>query len=367
MRKVFQRIFLRVVLPLAFALGALTVSVAAKDIWVYQSGAWHVEQQPSIYQGGAYHNWKGAWIYQSGAWQPFYSTITVSASNASGSGSGASSSGSVSTSSGPSTVTGGTPIGTPTFSWAYVSGDSGISVNNSTLQNPIWNKTISGVGCSSSSNPTAVWRVTATDPATGRQAASSNITVSLTWNNTTSCFTPFNQQFTSGSGSVTVPTGASSLTIYVVGGGGKGGSGRQSGDPGGGGGGGSGGNSSITRAISSGDWGGTLGYSVGAGSTGANAGTSTSSGSVAAGSAALSSTGGSDGQPGAGGGGSGGAGGTPAGNSGSAGGSGSSGLGGSGGAAPRGDGYGAGGKGGNASGSQAGTAGVGGEVIFQWS
>ena len=145
MCRLFQRIFSRAVIPIVLILAALTTGAHAKDIWVYEFGAWHVEQQPSIYDSGAYHNWKDAWIYESGAWQPFYSTITVSASTASGSGSGASSSGSVSTSSGPGTTTGGTPIGSPTFSWAYVSGDIGISVNNSTLQNPTWSKTITGV------------------------------------------------------------------------------------------------------------------------------------------------------------------------------------------------------------------------------
>ena len=181
-----------------------------------------------------------------------------------------------------------------------------------------------------------------------------------------SSFTPFNQSFTSGSGTVTVPTGASGLTVYVVGGGGKGGDGWAGVDPGGGGGGGSGGFSAIARAISSGDWGVTLSYIVGAGSSsGSEGGTSSSSGSVAAGSLIQSATGGFVGANGNPGGGTGGSGGAPAGSSGAAGGAGSGGIGGTGGAAPL-DSQGGGGNGGHVSGFQPGFNGVNGLVKFAW-
>lgn len=348
----------RLLLALLLLLAGIQLA-SAKGIFVYENGAWQPVIAPSTFEVGAYHPMKRAWVYESSAWQPVYSTITVSASTASGNLSGAPLSQNVATTSGPATTVGGFPIGTPTFGWSYSSGDAGISINSSSVQNPVWSETITAPSGGTTTN-TAVWQVTTTDPATG-VLASTFVTVSLSYTNN---FVPFSNTFVSGSGSVSVPAGASNLTVKVVGGGGGGGTGHSGVDPGGGGGGGSGGLSPVTRSISSGDWGGSLSYSVGAGAAFGGVGnTSSSGGSVASGSVATSATGGLPGANGAGGGGAGGSGGIPGGATGNGG---STGSGGSGAAGPNGDGQGAGGNGQSSSGG-GGTGGVNGEVIFQWS
>ena len=123
----------------------------------------------------------------------------------------------------------------------------------------------------------------------------------------TTKFTPVTNTYTTGSGNETVPTGATSLTLTVVGAGGSGGSsyvdfGSDIYNSGGGGGGA--GYSIITRAVASGDWSTTIAYSVGT-SGGVS---STTTGSLAAG--AVSLTGGGGGAGGSADSGSGGAGGT---------------------------------------------------------
>jgi hypothetical protein len=185
-------------------------------------------------------------------------------------------------------------------------------------------------------------------------------------------FTPVTNTYTSGSGNETVPTGASSLTLTVVGAGGTGGSSYT--DSGSdiynsGGGGGGAGYSTITRAVASGDWSTTVAYSVGT-SGGVS---STTTGSLAAGSVSLTGGGGgAGGSADSGSGGAGGTGGTASGGStntsGSTGGNGSasssSGNPGGAGGASGGTAYGTGGDGASAPGT-AGAVG-GGVIIFAW-
>ena len=185
-------------------------------------------------------------------------------------------------------------------------------------------------------------------------------------------FTPVTNTYTSGSGNETVPTGASSLTLTVVGAGGTGGSSYSDfvGDVyNSGGGGGGAGYSTITRAVALGDWSTTVAYSVGT-SGGVS---STTTGSLAAGSVSLTGGGGgAGGSADSGSGGAGGTGGTASGGStntsGSTGGNGSasssSGNPGGAGGASGGTGYGTGADGAYAPGS-AGAVG-GGVVIFAW-
>ena len=184
-------------------------------------------------------------------------------------------------------------------------------------------------------------------------------------------FTPVTNTYTSGSGNETVPSGATSLTLTVVGAGGSGGGSYTdsvSDIYNSGGGGGGAGFSTITRAVASGDWSTTVAYSVGT-SGGVS---STTTGSLAAGSVSLTGGGGgSGGSADSGSGGAGGTGGTASGGtntSGSSGGNGSASMssgnpGGAGGASG-GTGYGTGANGADAPGS-AGAVG-GGVVIFAW-
>ena len=187
----------------------------------------------------------------------------------------------------------------------------------------------------------------------------------------TTAFTPVTNTYTSGSGNETVPSGASSLTLTVVGAGGSGGSsytdfGSDIYNSGGGGGGA--GYSIITRSVVSGDWSTTIAYSVGT-SGGVS---STTTGSLSAGAVSLTGGGGGNGTSAdSGSGGGGGTGGTASGGtntSGSAGGNGSASMssgnpGGAGGASG-GTAYGTGGAGADAPGT-AGAVG-GGVIIFAW-
>ena len=185
-------------------------------------------------------------------------------------------------------------------------------------------------------------------------------------------FTPVTNTYTSGSGNETVPSGATSLTLTVVGAGGSGGGsytdfGSDIYNSGGGGGGA--GYSIITRAVASGDWSTTIAYSVGT-SGGVS---STTTGSLSAGAVSLTGGGGgAGGSADSGSGGGGGTGGTSSGGStntsGSAGGSGtasmSSGNPGGTGGASGGTAYGTGGDGASAPGTSG--AIVGGVIIFAW-
>lgn len=79
-------------------------------------------------------------------------------------------------------------------------------------------------------------------------------------------FTATTRTYNSGSGTETIPSGASQVVIEIWGGGGAGGRGRSSNSTYGGGG-GSGGYSRKTYSLSSGSWGTTFSYEVGAGGT----------------------------------------------------------------------------------------------------
>lgn len=305
-----------------------------------------------------------------GAWVWIYSTPDVTAGGG-GAATGAGSSSSGTTTRGVTATPGGTDSGSRSYSWTYVTGDTGITFNAGsafTDQNPTMKRDFSGVANgTTSSGVSAVWRCMMTDTATGAQVYSDVTVGPLAWQNTIPAFTPFNTNNITGgtSGSEPVPTNASSLTIKVAGSGGKGGNGWSGTDPGGGGGGGSGGFTSQIVAITSADWGRSISWSVGTGGAPAgSAGSSTASGSLTNASISLTATGGSVGQSGVGGGGAGGAGGTPGGGTGIFGGGGAAGGGGGGG--NNGSGYGSGGAGGNAGGSQPGANGAAGAVIFMW-
>lgn len=70
------------------------------------------------------------------------------------------------------TVTGG--LAPYTYSWAFVSGDSGISIDSPFIQNPTWSFTF----VFSPESTSATWRVTVTDSG-GSAPATADITVDL--------------------------------------------------------------------------------------------------------------------------------------------------------------------------------------------
>lgn len=144
---------------------------------------------PSGWDGSTWRTGTQAWGWDGSTWRAAFSTITASASGGSGSSSGAAGSGAVSV--GISSSVGGNPIGSPTFSWACVGGDCAQGINNAALQNPTISKTVGTAGCQAAANSSATWQVTQTDPATGISSPSNGVSVSLTWNNTTSCIGPF--------------------------------------------------------------------------------------------------------------------------------------------------------------------------------
>lgn len=109
--------------------------------------------------------------------------------------SGTDGAGSLSTPSGPisgtvSTGTGGaaggcTPSGGSgvysTFAWTYFSGDSGIGINNSAIQNPTWSKAMSAAAGTSNST-SAVWQILVTDSEGHTNSTRINITLTITSN-----------------------------------------------------------------------------------------------------------------------------------------------------------------------------------------
>ncbi len=203
------------------------------------------------------------------------------------------------------------------------------------------------------------------------QVQQAYVKVGSTWELVFSAFTPTYDLFSTGSGNVTIPTGASHCRVIAVGPGNNGGNYYDSGgNQFGGGGAGGAGIAVISFAISGADWGGTLAYAV-APNQGSN---STSSGTISAGSYSITggfSMFGADAS--SGGVGAGGAGGTASGagtnytgNAGSAG----SGTSGGAGGTPTFDvsgygSYGNGGAGADVGGSP--QIGIGGAVIFEWS
>jgi len=252
-------------------------------------------------------------------------------------------------------------IGTLTFNWSgpLPGGDLSTGITGPTLSNPTFSRLITGVANGTTSGTySSFWRCTITDSQTGA-TATFDVQVDLAWTNTIPAYSPHTDVRTSGSG-ITIPPGAPSVTITVVGGGGGGGGGAfdiPTGDDFGGNGGGSGGWRSQTYSISPSDYNATINYSigVGAGQYPAIGGTSSFNGSVTG--AGLSATGGTGGlagkqplSPGS-------VGGSPNGVNGTAGGDNFGGSGGN-----NGKGAGRGGDG-STSGS---TSGDSGAVIFQW-
>lgn len=68
-------------------------------------------------------------------------------------------------------VTGGVPG--YTYSWIYVSGDTGIQIDNPSIQNPRWSFDFTGPGAVS-----GVWQVTVTDSASNTASDTINISLS---------------------------------------------------------------------------------------------------------------------------------------------------------------------------------------------
>lgn len=154
----------------------------AAGIWWWDGSSYRMVIAPFWWDGSAWQRiWRG-WRWDGAVWRPDYSTISVLTFNASGSGSGNSTSGTVTTNT-PGTITGLFPIGVPTFSWTYLSGDFGISVSDGSAQNPTWSETITGVTTGNTVTHTAIWQVVATDPATSISSSPSNATVTVSWHN----------------------------------------------------------------------------------------------------------------------------------------------------------------------------------------
>jgi len=311
----------------------------------------------------------GAWVDASiiykrsaGAWVARYSTpaLTYSSLNITKDGSGSSATGRVySDYAQPSFGKAGTASPNYHYLVSKYDGDASIEIETPSDPNTRFYRDFSSVPAASPSGYEAArFLIQFIDDGTGA-LWQELLTVNLQWTNLTPAYSPHTDVRTSGSG-ITIPPGAPSVTITVVGGGGGGGGGAfdiPTGDDFGGNGGGSGGWRSQTYSISPSDYNATINYSigVGAGQYPAIGGTSSFNGSVTG--AGLSATGGTGGlagkqplSPGS-------VGGSPNGVNGTAGGDNFGGSGGN-----NGKGAGRGGDG-STSGS---TSGDSGAVIFQW-
>jgi hypothetical protein len=98
------------------------------------------------------------------------------------------------------------------------------------------------------------------------KSSASNMSFSNYYGGSVVSFTPTTRTYSSGSGTETIPSGATQVVIEVWGAGGGGGRGRSSNATYGGGG-GAGGYSKKTYTLSSGNWGTTFSYGIGAGGT----------------------------------------------------------------------------------------------------
>lgn len=156
---------------------------AAAGINWWDGSTWRHVVTPYWWDGSTYRTIVDGWRWDGSAWRPTFSTITVTASGVVGSGSGNSTSGNVFTSRTLAT-TGGSPIGSPTFSWTYVSGDPGITVSDAVIANPFWFETITGVTSGNTVTHNAIWEVVTTDPATGISSAPASIGIGVSWHNT---------------------------------------------------------------------------------------------------------------------------------------------------------------------------------------
>lgn len=177
------------------------------------------------HNGSSFQPAQKVWAHNGSSWVGVYSVLSVaSKSNASNTSSGASSSGTASASNG--TMSGSGNIGSLSYSWANVGGDGSISINNAALQTPTFSRNFSGVSPEGSANVSGTWRCTMTDLQTGA-TVQDTISVSLTWQNTTPAFSGQTDTYPGpASGTASRPTGASTVTIYIIGGGGQGGSGQ---------------------------------------------------------------------------------------------------------------------------------------------
>lgn len=159
----------------AIWLFAAAPAMAAAGVWAYESGAWKPATVFSTYQSGAWKAVQNGYVYEAGAWKLFYSALSVTANDVSGLetldvGACAQPESGVPA----TTVTGGS--GSYSYSWAYVSGDLGISLDPSAaVQNPKFFPTAPGICTSSGTNGqlNAVYKVTVTDTVTSATANTS--------------------------------------------------------------------------------------------------------------------------------------------------------------------------------------------------
>lgn len=128
--------------------------------------------------GNAFLPAKRVWVWNTtlGAYQMVYSTPTASISNFSASSSGMSPSGSVNVSG--SVSLGGFSSGSIGYNWTYVSGTA-FTTSGLTSATPNWSGTVPA------GSQSAVWNLVITDTVTGATYNAGNITVTLTWTNTT--------------------------------------------------------------------------------------------------------------------------------------------------------------------------------------
>lgn len=256
----------------------------------------------------AQSNAKGIW-YSAGntGYTMKYSTINYSrsSSSVSATGAGQSSSGRTYTAASAFGVAvTGTWSGTGHWGWQYISGDNAIAVE--TIGDPAsrFYRDISGVANGTTSSTfTAVWRLWVYDDVTGASAYD-DFTINVAWQNQIPAYSPFDQWIRGAQNNfVTIPVGAPSVTIYVVGGGGGGGFAIFNTNAGiyhpGGGNGGNGG-VNVGTYSTAGQGGNNISFTIGAGGpTGSGTGGTTSiTGGVGAG---LAATGGSVGAFGGGG------------------------------------------------------------------
>lgn len=139
-----------------------------------------------------------------GAWVGIYSTPDVSCVDLGASASGASGSGTT-TSGAAAPSFSGSYFGL-SYSWSLVSGDGSITCSNTASSTPTFSRAFAGVGAASTSTVSAVWQLTITDTSTGAQAYC-QITITLSWQNTSSAYGPFTATGGSYSGSAASGTG----------------------------------------------------------------------------------------------------------------------------------------------------------------
>lgn len=211
-----------------------TTRVRAKN-----SGSW---QTATIVYGKHGGTWKPArYVYakRDGVWQGVYSVLSGSKSDGFLGQSGASGSGTVDCT---ASADASGYIGAKSYSWTKTSGADHTCLNP-TSQTPTWRYSFSSVGPEQTAYAYSTWECTITDQDTGATVVVGGVSIGSAWTNITPAYSGSTNKLTSGSGSVTAPAGANSVTIYCIAIGGQGGSGYNDGldhQYGGGGGGGGG-------------------------------------------------------------------------------------------------------------------------------